>query len=177
MFLFSNPHIAIANEVDVSGIKNLLNSAYRGEASKQGWTTEAYLIAGDQRTDEESVLQTMQAKGSVFLKYINHQNEMIGCVNLQQHHQKLYLGMFSVSPHLQGGGIGKQLLMAAEEYAKYLHCTIIYMTVISVRDELINWYKRHGYKDTGERKLFKEDEVTGKHLQPLYFITLEKQIE
>ena len=50
------------------------------------------------------------------------------------------------------------------------------MTVISVRTELINWYKRHGYADTGNKKTFKEDGLSGKHLQPLEFIVLEKDI-
>lgn len=57
----------------------------------------------------------------------------------------------------------------------YLQCTAIYMLVIAVRTELINWYIRHGYRDTGERKPFVEDNVTGKHLQPLEFMTLESQ--
>ncbi len=177
MLVFSNPFINIATTSDIKAIKHLLNSAYRGETSKQGWTTEAHLIGGEQRTDEESVLQTMQLPESIFLKYTNEQNELIGCVNLQQHQQKLYLGMFSVSPQLQGGGIGKHLLQAAEEFAKHLHCVSIYMLVISVRTELIQWYERHGYKDTGERELFKEDTITGKHLQPLEFIVMEKELK
>ena len=84
--------------------------------------------------------------------------------------------MFYVSPHLQGSGIGKQLLKAAEEYAKRLRCTTIYMSVISVRTELINWYKLHGYYYTGERKVFEEDGIHDKHLQPLQFIIMEKKI-
>ncbi len=96
MFQFSNAHISIATPADIPAIKALLNSAYRGEASKQGWTTEAHLIGGEQRTNEEQLLQTVQLPGSIFLKYANNENEIIGCVNLQQHHQKLYLGMFAV---------------------------------------------------------------------------------
>ena len=80
------------------------------------------------------------------------------------------------APHLQGGGIGKQLLFAAEEYAKHHLFYSIYMTVISVRTELIDWYKRHGYLDTGKRKAFREDGLTGKHLQPLEFMVLEKKL-
>lgn len=176
MFTFSNANISIATSVDIPAIKNLLNAAYRGETSKQGWTTEAHLIGGEQRTNEEQLLQTMQMPASIFLKYVNQQNEMVGCVNLQQNHQKLYLGMFAVNPLLQSGGIGKQLLQAAEEYAQHLHCTTIYMSVISVREELINWYKRHGYKETGETKFFVEDNITGNHLQPLEFMIMEKEI-
>jgi ribosomal protein S18 acetylase RimI-like enzyme len=176
MQIFSNPAIAIAAMANVEAIKNLLNSAYRGEASKQGWTTEANLIAGGTRTDDASLQKLMQQAGSVFLKYTNLQQQIIACVNLQQHSNKIYLGMFSVLPQLQGGGIGKQILQAAEEYTRHLQCISIYMSVVSVRTELIDWYKRHGYADTGERKVFNEDEVSGKHLQPLEFMMLEKLV-
>lgn len=176
MYSFSNTHITIAAIADIPAIKDLLNNAYRGETSKQGWTTEAHLIAGESRTNEQDLQRIMEQQGSVFLKYTNDQQQIIGCVNLQQHDKKLYLGMFSVSPHLQGGGIGKQLLQAAEEYACHLHCTAIYMSVISVRTELIQWYQRHGYQDTGERRFFEEDGLTGKHLQSLEFMILEKAI-
>jgi ribosomal protein S18 acetylase RimI-like enzyme len=118
----------------------------------------------------------MELEESVLLKYCSDKNDIIGCVNLQQYGKKLYLGMFSVSPVLQGGGIGRQLLKAAEEYALSLQCTAIYMSVISVRQELIDWYIRNGYRDTGETKAFPEDGLTGKHLQPLEFIILEKQL-
>ena len=84
--------------------------------------------------------------------------------------------MLAVSPNLQGGGVGKQLLIAAEEYARNTKCNSIYMTVISLRSELINWYIRNGYYDTGIRKPFNEDGLTGKHLQHLEFMVLEKRI-
>jgi len=100
----------------------------------------------------------------------------MGCVNLQQHDDKVYLGMLSVSPQLQGAGIGKKLLKAAEEYTLQVNGKAVYMTVISVRTELINWYERYGYKDTGERKPFTEDGVSGTHLQPLEFMVMEKLI-
>ncbi|HSN60292.1 MAG TPA: GNAT family N-acetyltransferase [Ferruginibacter sp.] len=164
----------MATTEDIPLIKNLLNSAYRGESSRQGWTTEANIIAGDVRTDDNNLQEVMQQAGSVFLKYTNDQNEIVGCVNLQKHDQKIYLGMFSVSPILQGFGIGKQILQAAEEYTNQLKCSAIYMSVISVRTELISWYNRNGYCETGERKAFVEDGLTGKHLQPLEFIILEK---
>lgn len=173
MYSFSNPHISMAASADILAIKDLLNHAYRGEISKQGWTTEAELIAGDTRADENMLQDVMDRPGSIFLKY-SMGDQVTGCVNLQQHGKKLYLGMFSVAPQRQGGGIGKQLLKAAEEYAQQLQCSTIYMSVISVRTELINWYKRHGYTDTGERKPFKEDGKTGKHLQVLEFMILEK---
>lgn len=176
MQTFSNNHISIATTSDINAVKKLLNSAYRGESSKQGWTTEADLISGNTRTDEATLQKIMQQPGSIFLKYTNEEGEIIACVNLQQHDNKIYLGMFSVSPRLQGGGIGKKILQAAEEYAIHLKCTSIYMSVISVRTELINWYKRYGYVDTGERKPFTEDGISGRHLKKLEFMILEKLI-
>ncbi len=176
MFSFYNTDIEFATIADIAALKNLLNNAYRGEESKKGWTTEADLIAGDTRTDEAMLEQVMQQSGSIFLIYKNEQQKIIGCVNLQQHNDKLYLGMFSVLPKLQGGGIGKKILHAAEEYARHLHKKAIYMSVISLRTELINWYMRHGYADTGERKPFVEDGITGKHLKPLEFMILEKTL-
>ncbi len=173
MISFSNPNINFATTVNVTAIKYLLNAAYRGESSKQGWTTEAGLISGETRTNEAMVLEAIEQSGSVVLIY-KEEETITGCVNLQQHGSKIYLGMFSVSPLLQGGGIGKKLLQAAEEYALHVNCTAIYMSVISVRNELINWYKRHGYFDTGKRKPFTEDAITGKHLQTLEFMILEK---
>ena len=175
-FQFTNVQISLAQLTDIAAITQLLNSAYRGESSRKGWTTEADLIGGDLRTDERNLQQVMEQEGSVLLKYTNAADAIIGCVNLQQHGKRIYLGMFCVSPLLQGGGIGRQLLQAAEEYALSLQCTTIYMSVISVRQELIDWYIRNGYKDTGEKKAFPEDGLTGKHLQPLEFIILEKHL-
>lgn len=173
---FSTQNIGIASAGDIGAITSLLNSAYRGETSKAGWTTEAHLIEGETRSTEEDVQQVMEKPGSVFLKYTGDNNSIIGCVNLQLNGDKLYLGMFSVSPQLQGGGVGRLLLQAAEEYAHSISCRVIYMSVISLRTELINWYKRHGYTDTGERIPFKEDGKSGKHLQPLEFMVMEKTI-
>lgn len=169
--------ISQAVKEDIPQIVDLLNSAYRGKRSQKGWTTEAHLIAGDVRTDEADVLNVFQQPGSVILKYTTDAGEIIGTVNLQQHKRGVYLGMFAVNPNLQGGGIGKQLLKAADEHAKKVGSATIYMSVISVRSELIDWYKRHGYAETGERKPFVQDNLTGTHLQPLEFLILEKQIQ
>lgn len=174
-YSFQNQKISLAAATDIAAVRALLNNAYRGEGSKQGWTTEANLIAGDIRTTDKMLGEVIEQAGSVILIY-KEDEEIVGCVNLQQHTNRLYLGMFSVSPPLQGAGIGKKLLEAAEEYALHVNCTTIYMSVISVRSELIDWYKRRGYMDTGERKPFTEDGITGKHLRPLAFMTMEKPL-
>ena len=166
--------ISYASHDDIPFLVDLLNSAYRGERSQKGWTSEAHLIAGEVRTDENNIKDVMGKDGSVFLKYVDEDQKISGCVNLQQHPRGIYLGMFSVDPDQQGAGIGKKLLMAAESHAKTVGSPAIYMYVISVRDELINWYKKYGYRETGERVAFPEDGLTGQHLQELEFMILEK---
>jgi ribosomal protein S18 acetylase RimI-like enzyme len=165
-----------ATSADSQAIIHLLNCAYRGEPSKQGWTTEAHLISGDVRTNEDSFTKVMDEHGSVILKCCTDDGRIVGTVNLQQHGSRIYLGMFAVEPNLQGKGIGKQLLKAAENHTINVGCTSIYMHVISIRHELVDWYKRHGYIDTGKRIPFHEDQITGRHLQSLEFAVLEKAV-
>lgn len=175
MKTFSDPHISLATPADVKDLVALMNSAYRGESSKKGWTTEAHLIGGEVRTDEADVQSVLSLPGSVFLTY-RESGKLIGCVNLQEKGERVYLGMFSVSPELQGGGIGRKLMEAADEHAKALGVKAIYMSVISARTDLIAWYERRGYHDTGKRVPFHEDGRTGNHLQPLEFMELEKPV-
>ena len=168
--------ILIANEKDVSSLVALMDSAYRGQKSKQGWTSEADLFIGEKRTDEATVDKLIKKPGAVFLKYINEDGIMAGCVFLYKKEDRLYLGMFSVSPLAQGKGIGKKLLIAAEEYAKKENCVLIYMTVITVRQELIAWYERNGYAKTGRVLPFPVDERFGIPTRPLEMLVLEKRL-
>lgn len=175
MFVFSEEKIHSAHESELEAILKLVNSAYRGESSRAGWTTEADLIAGEVRIDMPSLQEVFAMEGSHVLVY-QKEGQIIGCVNLQNKKEYLYLGMFSVSPLYQNAGIGKKLLKAAEEVADQLQLSKIRMSVIAVRDELIAWYKRNGYVDTGERIPFQEDGMSGKHLRVLEFAVLEKTL-
>jgi ribosomal protein S18 acetylase RimI-like enzyme len=161
---------------DIPALEKLLNSAYRGEASKKGWTTEADLISGDQRTDAAALHKLMQTPGAVFLKYINEQTRIEGCVFLHKKENKLYVGMLSVSPLIQAKGIGKQLMSEAENYAKIQKCSAVFMKVISARHELIAWYERKGYRKTGETAPFPAGDSFGSPTQSLEFIIMEKTV-
>lgn len=167
--------ITIATIEDISSLNKLINSAYRGESSKKGWTTEANLLEGLRTTDQE-LAELIANPVNTILKFTEN-NLIIGCVLLVQKENKLYLGMLTVSPELQNSGVGKKLLHEAEIYAQQLGLPKIVMTVISVREELIAWYKRNGYKDTGAREPFPASDV---HIpisdKPLEFIVLEKRI-
>ena len=167
--------ITIATLEDVSTLNKLINSAYRGESSKKGWTTEANLLEG-LRTTEQELKEIMVNPANTILKFTDN-NTIIGCVLLIEKEQQLYLGMLTVSPELQNSGVGKKLLQQAEIHAQKIGLPKIVMTVISVREELIAWYKRNGYVDTGAREPFPVSDV---HIpisdKPLEFIVLEKRI-
>jgi ribosomal protein S18 acetylase RimI-like enzyme len=154
----------------------LINSAYRGEEAKKGWTHEADLIDGTIRTDATSLEQLIQKPNAVILKY-ELDGKLAGCVFLEKKADRLYLGMLSVSPQIQAQGIGKKLLKAAEEHAKEVGCAVIEMTVISVRRELIAWYERNGYTDSGKREPFPDDGKFGNPREQLEFIYMEKQVD
>lgn len=158
---------------DVEALNVLINSAYRGESSKKGWTTEADLLGGI-RTSAQGLTETIQTPDTTILKYVEN-GELLACVMLLKKENALYLGMLTVSPDLQGGGIGKKLLKEAENFAKERELGKIEMTVISVRSELIAWYERHGYVNTGKTKPFPMNDPTfGLPKQPLAFTVMEK---
>jgi ribosomal protein S18 acetylase RimI-like enzyme len=160
---------------DIPSLTTLINSAYRGETSKKGWTTEAHLLEG-KRTTEEELKEIILDPKNTFLKF-SENDKIIGSVLLVEKGHLLYVGMLTVSPELQNSGIGKKMLAEAETHAKTLGLSTLSMTVVSVRSELIAWYKRHGYVETGEREPFPSSEI---HInisdKPLEFIYLEKKI-
>lgn len=165
-----------ATTADIPQLLPLVNSAFRGDAARQGWTHEADLIQGTQRTDESTLRALMQIANAVVLKYCNDAGDIEGCVYLNKKERGLYLGMLTVAPELQGAGIGKKLLAASEAYAREQGCPYIYMTVFSVRDELIAWYERLGYHRTGEMKPYEVNPEFGVPTQPLEFVVLEKKM-
>ena len=169
-------NITTATLHDVPQLTSLINSAYRGEASKKGWTTEADLLEGGLRTDIPALTALMENPEAVILKFTTAEAIIAGCVYLEKQERGLYLGMLTVSPLQQANGIGKQLLSAAEEYAKKNNCLCIFMNVISIRLELITWYERNGYYKTGETKPLLVDSRFGIPTQPLEFAIMEKKI-
>ncbi|HYO23050.1 MAG TPA: GNAT family N-acetyltransferase [Flavisolibacter sp.] len=164
-----------ANETDIPALNVLVNSAYRGESSKKGWTTEADLLDGI-RTSEESLLQ-MIGRSHAMIVVAEEEGVLEGCVYLEKQQDALYLGMLTVRPELQGNGLGAALMKAAEEQARSLGCSRIKMTVITKRHALIAYYLRKGFVDTGERQPFPDDPKFGIPKQPLEFLVMEKLVD
>jgi ribosomal protein S18 acetylase RimI-like enzyme len=167
--------ISPATLADVPALNVLINSAYRGDSSRRGWTTEADLLGGI-RTSEETLRDTLSKPNSTMLLYTADE-QVVGCVYLEKKDVKLYLGMLTVAPDAQAGGIGRQLLTHAEGYARTHGCQAIMMTVISQRHELIAWYERRGYQRTGETQPFPmNDPRFGEPKTHLEFIVMEKPL-
>ena len=171
MTLFS---IKPATLDDIPALDRLVNSAYRGDSSRKGWTTEADLLDGI-RTSEASLREMLANTNAAILKYVLDE-QLIGCVYLEQQGDVLYLGMLTVDPEAQAGGIGRQLLEAAETYARDHHCHALRMTVIPQRHELLAWYERRGYQRTGKTEPFPNDPRFGNPRMPLSFIELKKEL-
>lgn len=141
-----------AELADIEKLNELVNSAYRGESSKAGWTTEADLLDG-QRTDPDG-LREMIEKDRIELAFLGH--DLLGCIYIKKEPEHVYFGMLTVKPTLQNQGTGKLLLNRMEELTKEWGLNKIRMTVINSRKELIAYYERRGFKWTGETEPFPE---------------------
>ena len=142
-----------AVEADVPALTALVHSAYRGDSSRAGWTTEADLLEG-QRTDHEAVGDVVRDPGGLMLVG-ERGGEIVACCQLEHKGTHAYFGMLAVRPGLQGGGVGREVLAEAERRARELWgATEMQMLVIRQREELTAWYVRRGYARTGEIRPF-----------------------
>lgn len=162
---------------DAGMIADLVNSAYRGDSSRLGWTTEADLLDG-QRTNEAEIRNLIEAEESLILLCLRD-TEVIGSVHLRKTDTSAYLGMLVVKPNLQGAGIGKHFMLAAENLVRQeWGSTKMWMTVITIRQELVAFYERRGYRRTGQVKPFPAHADNGiPCVEGLQLEVLEKDLE
>jgi ribosomal protein S18 acetylase RimI-like enzyme len=142
-----------ATDADVDALVDLVESAYRGDSSREGWTTEADILDG-QRTDPQGVLEIVKGADSRVLT-AEQDGGIVACCQLERRGDHAYFGMFAVSPKRQGGGLGKAVMAEAERVAREeWGVAEMRMTVITAREDLIAWYERRGYRRTGRREPF-----------------------
>lgn len=168
-----------ATPADIPALHRLIESAYRGEVSRAGWTTEADLLDG-QRTDPEDLAEVL-ADPKQGLLTAWRGDELVGCIlYADRGGQTGYFGMLSVSPTLQGGGLGRRLVEAVHALlVERFGARRSRISVFPQRDTLVAWYQRLGYADTGETLPFpygnprfglpKRDD--------LYFIVMERALD
>lgn len=165
---------------EIPAVVSLMNRAYRGGA-QVGWKSETSFIVGD-RTNEELVRADLRAKpAAAFYKWRAASDQALaGCVWLEPlGHDVWYLGSLAAEPAQQNAGLGGTILAAAEERVRACGGTRLRITVVNVRDTLIAWYVRRGYRVTGKTEPFPYGDTRfGTPLRDdLYFVVLEKPLE
>lgn len=148
------PHtFRTATPADAALIASLVESAYRGEASRAGWTTEADFLHG-RRTDVTEIEALLTGSNGRFVLF-EREAEILASCYIERQGPVCYFGMFSVHPPAQGTGIGRLVIEEVERFARDEWASErVEMTVIDIRAELIAWYERRGYVRTGKTKPF-----------------------
>jgi ribosomal protein S18 acetylase RimI-like enzyme len=169
-----------ATQADVEELATFVNKAYRGQTAEAGWASEAKVLAG-QRIDPAMLAEMLSRDSLTILLMRDHQHgPLAGCVSLEHTPGSTvgYLSMLSIDPRRQAEGLGRTLLSKAESDFKAQGATRVRITVIWLRQTLIEWYERRGYRLTGEREPFPYgDQRFGVPLRDdLYFLAMEKSI-
>lgn len=144
---------------DIPALVALVTSAYRGEASRAGWTTEADFLDGN-RIDPDVLREDIgRPRSRVVVAEpaagTDAAAEMLACAHVADVDGAGYFGMFAVRPGLQRAGVGNGVLVECERIARDdWGLPAMRMTVIDLREELIAWYERRGYRRTGTFKPF-----------------------
>lgn len=166
-----------ATVADIGAVVALVESAYRGDASRAGWTTEADLLDG-RRTGADEIAPLLAQPGSRILLG-ESDGTLLACAHLERRDGHAYFGMFAVRPGQQGQGSGSALLAEAERRVRAdWQSTVLRMTVIVQRKELIAWYNRRGYRLTGESRPFPYGDARFgiPKRDDLHFVVLEKPL-
>jgi ribosomal protein S18 acetylase RimI-like enzyme len=159
-------------------LSGLVNSAYRGPSSRQGWTTEADWLDG-QRTDPKTLADELSQPGvEMWVLVAPDSFDILGCVRLESTANVLEIGMLTVRPGYQGRGLGRKILLFVEELAQERRIGKLKMFVLSLRTELISWYERQGYHETADTKAFPEHDIRFglPRVSGLFFKVLEKRL-
>jgi ribosomal protein S18 acetylase RimI-like enzyme len=162
---------------DAESLVQLIRSAYRGESSRQGWTSEADLVGGD-RINVEQVLASIEGPNS-FMLVRDDGNSIIACCHVEDRGSNLaYFGTFAVAPTEQGVGLGRRMLAEAERSAVLrFGSTVLELTVLAQQEKLLAWYERLGFSRSGETRPFPADPQFARPLRnDLYFVVLSKNL-
>ncbi|MFM9935740.1 MAG: GNAT family N-acetyltransferase [Novosphingobium sp.] len=144
----------IAGPADVPTIRALIESGYRGDSARQGWTHEADLLEGD-RTSEAEIAAAVAAPDKRVL-LAEREGGLVGTVTATDlGGGTAYMGMLCVDPLRQAAGLGRDLIarieaLAASDFGAHT----MELTVVDARGDLIAWYERRGYVRTGEIRPF-----------------------
>ncbi|WP_308121790.1 GNAT family N-acetyltransferase [Actinotalea ferrariae] len=147
----------LATDADAEAVAELVHAAYRGAESTRGWTTESHLVGG-QRADAAMVRELVAADDGVVLVLDACPEDvgtgLVACCHVERRETSAYVGMFAVRPEIQGRGLGRRMLAAAERQTLAWDRATVELTVLDHRPELLAWYERCGFRLTGVRHPF-----------------------
>lgn len=148
-----------ATDADAEKLTQLINRAF---------LVERFFLDGD-RLDLPQVVERL--KTGVFL-IEDISGEMAACVYVELRGERAYFGLLSVEPARQGAGLGRRLIVAAEDFARAAGCGAMDILVVNLREELPPFYRKLGYVETG-RSPFPEHVSTK---LPCHFIEMRKAL-
>ena len=127
--------VRLATADDRAAIIAVVNAAFAVETFFEGT-----------RTDDERLAKMMQAQE--FL--VGEENgRIVASVSTEERGERGYFGMLAVDPSLQGKGVGRVMVEAAEDFLRQRGCEVVDITVLSLRPELPTYYRNLGYVQTG----------------------------
>lgn len=148
---------------DAEHIVALVNAAYRPAPGSEGWTHEAALITGSRI----ALGQILRALESSTVLVAVRGSQLVGCVQIQVQGQESHIGMLAVLPSVQAAGLGKKLLAEAECYAQSsFGAQLFVLLVVADRRDLINFYMRRGYDETGDFQPYPTEAGVGTPVDP-----------
>lgn len=133
--------IRFATAADCPRLIELINSAFSIETFLEGT-----------RTNDERLAATMH-KGEILIAE-DTSGRILACVSIEVletegQGRRGYLGQLAVDPPLQGKGLGRLMVEAAEDRLRAAGCEAVDITVLSMRPELLPLYRSFGYTETG----------------------------
>lgn len=170
-----------AEPADYAEVIDLANLAYRGkEGAVPSWNIEKGIVSG-QRLDESALCEELAEKpnGALLVYRDNPEGPLLGTAWLNPEDDGIwYMGLLTVRPELQNQQLGRKLLAAAENYAHERGAKRMRLGVLHVRDTLIAWYERRGYRKTGQSVPWPYDDprVGTPLLENLHFLILDKEL-
>ena len=145
---------------DAAKITSVINAAFR--------IAEEFFIDGNRITQAE--VEKLLEKGSFLLAETGDQLD--GCVYVELRGERSYLGLLSVDPGRQQGGLGSLLMNAAENYCRERGSRFMDILIVNLREDLPSFYRKRGYVANGTTP-FPEDVETK---IPCHFINMAKSL-
>lgn len=151
--------VRLATEGDAAAIVDLVNAAF---------AVEKAFVDGE-RTSLDEIADLLR-KG-VFLVAEGSDGRPVACAYVEQRGFRAYLGMLSVDPARQGGGIGRRMMTAVEEFCRGRRVRALDIRILSLRPELPPFYRRLGFIEEG-----KAPYGNPKCASPAHFLLMSKNL-